>query len=89
MNERTPVAVLSDFDRTTGVSPDPGRAGHYTVESAFDPDRMPSAPGLEVVSGYIRPSEARPVDAAWHGRIVSMDGTVVAESFQTRLTAQD
>jgi acyl-CoA thioesterase len=118
------------------------------VELRFDPDRMPFAGTRAYVGGYVRPLEARRIDAAWlvmatdcfpppaslvpssdgrvsidltvhihrsgfalgddewlagsfeiddstgglaveRGRITKMDGTVVAESFQTRLTAQD
>lgn len=118
------------------------------VESGFDPDRLPFDPERALVRGWIRPLEARPIDAGWlamavdwfpppafsradapvggvsidlvthihradivldsdewlagsfevptssdglaveQGRITTMDGTVVAESFQTRLTAQ-
>jgi len=117
-------------------------------ELRFDPSRMPfSGPRADIV-GYVRPLEARPVDAAWlvmagdgfpppafarteqpvggmsidmtvhvhrtgfglvdddwlvgsfeiadstgglaveRGRLTRMDGTIVAESFQTRLTTQ-
>jgi hypothetical protein len=117
-------------------------------ELRFDPERMPFAGDRAHIGGYVRPLEARPVDAAWlvmatdcfpppafarvepptggmsidftvhvhrsglclgdegwlagsfeihdstgglaveRGRITELDGTVVAESFQTRLTAQ-
>ena len=116
-------------------------------ELRFDPHRMPFTRATGGLAGYVRPLEARPVDAAWlamatdwfpppgvrpdrapdrrhehrpdhprppqrvqpaddgwltgsfeiddsagglaveHGRITLRDGTVVAESFQTRLTA--
>jgi hypothetical protein len=116
-------------------------------ELRFDPDRMPFTGTRADLTGYVRPREARPVDAAWlvmaadcfpppafarteapiggmsidmtvhvhrsdfrladdewligsfeiadsagglaveHGHLIRMDGTVVAESFQTRLTA--
>lgn len=126
-----------------------GEVVHFArLESAFDPNRMPFDPGSGSVSGYVRPLEPRPIDAAWlvmacdwfpppafsrteapvggvsidftahihrqglilgvgewlvgtfevptssaglgveHGRLTTMDGTVVAESFQTRLTTQ-
>ena len=118
--------------------------GRY--ELRFDPDRMPFTGPRACLAGYVRPLEARPVDAAWlvmaadcfpppafalteapiggmsidmtvhihrsgfllpddgwlvgsfeiadsagglaveHGRLTQLDGTVVAESFQTRLT---
>ena len=117
-------------------------------ELRFDPGRMPFDGEDASIGGYLRPLEARPVDAAWlvmaadcfpppafariepptggmsidltvhvhrsgfdltdgawlagcfeihdstgglaveRGRITQMDGTVVAESFHTRLTAQ-
>lgn len=126
----------TDFDRSTAL-----------FELRFDPDRMPFTGPRASVVGYVRPLEARPIDAAWlvmaadcfpppafarteapiggtsidmvvhihrsgfslpedgwlvgsfeiddsagglaveHGRITRIDGTVVAESFQTRLTA--
>lgn len=115
-------------------------------EQRFDPARMPFSGSRADIVGYVRPLEARPVDAAWlvmasdcfpppafarteapiggmsidmtvhvhrrgfhlgdddwlvgsfeiadstgglaveHGRLTLMDGTIVAESFQTRLT---
>lgn len=118
-------------------------------ELRFDPERMPFTGERAHLAGYVRPLEARPIDAAWlvmaadcfpppafaraepptgamsidltihihrsgftvhddawlagtfeihdstgglaveHGRITQMDGTVVAESFHTRLTAQN
>ena len=117
-------------------------------ELRFDPNRMPFDGDRAHIGGYVRPLEARPVDAAWlvmaadcfpppafarvepptggmsidftvhvhrsrfhlgddgwlagsfeihdstgglaveRGRLTQMDGTVVVESFQTRLTAQ-
>ena len=117
-------------------------------ELRFDPERMPFSGHRAHIGGYVRPLEARPVDAAWltmavdcfpppafarvepptggmsidltvhvhrsdfdlggdgwlagsfeihdsagglaveRGRLIQLDGTVVAESFQTRLTAQ-
>lgn len=128
----------------------PGRPESFgRFELLFDPQRMPFTGEVAHVSGWVRPLEARPIDAAWlvmavdgfpppafarteppnggmsidltvhvhrsgfalrpgewlagafeihdstaglaveHGRLTQMDGTVVAESFQTRLTAQD
>ena len=117
-------------------------------ELRFDPDRMPFSGSRAGLTGYVRPLEARPIDAAWlvmaadcfpppafarteapiggmsidmvvhvhrsgfslpddgwlvgsfeiddsagglaveHGRITQLDGTMVAESLQTRLTAR-
>jgi acyl-CoA thioesterase len=117
-------------------------------ELRFDPNRMPFSGPRARLLGYVRPLEARPLDAPWlvmaadgfpppafarteppiggmsidmtvhvhrsgfrlpddgwlvgsfeiddsagglaveHGRLTLMDGTVVAESFQTRLTAE-
>ena len=124
--------------------------GHFDqADGRIDPRRLPFTNGAQAkVSGYIRPLEARLIDAAWltmasdwfpppafvrlapptggvsidltthvhrpglllvegewlvaefaidnstgglaveHGRIIRRDGTVVVESFQTRLTAQ-
>ena len=125
-----------------------GPVVHFAqVDSAFDPEHLPFTGDRARVSGYVRPLEARPVDAAWlamasdwfpppafalvapptggvsidltthihrtgrplgdddwligefevenstgglaveHGRITAMDGTLVAESMQTRFTA--
>ncbi len=60
----------------------------------FDPARLPFSEDAARVSGYVRPLEPRSVDAqestgglaVEHGRITTMDGTMVAESFETRLT---
>ncbi|MEZ5235480.1 MAG: thioesterase family protein [Acidimicrobiales bacterium] len=129
----TPEIDLANFDR---------------FDLRFDPDRLPFHDGLPAIGGYVRPLEARPVDAAWlvmaadcfpppafaraehpvggisvdltvhvhrsgfvladdawltgrfeaqestgglaveHGRLMHADGTAVAESFHTRLTAR-
>lgn len=144
-----PVPVdLPPPDRCVPFVP-PGEVVHFArVESAFDPERLPFDSGSGEVSGYVRPLESRPLDAAWlvmacdwfpppafthvdpptggvsidftahihrpdlvlgaeewlvgsfgiptsaaglgveHGRLTTMAGTVVAESFQTRLTIQ-
>ena len=122
------------------------RSGRF--EFRFDPQRMPLTGERAQLAGWVRPPEARPIDAAWlvmavdcfpppafartepptggmsidltvdihrnglclgqgawlagsfeiddstsglaveHACITRLDGTVVAESFQTRLTAQ-
>ena len=137
-----PPAECVDFDPAAHVS-------HFgRVASLFDPAALPFEGDRARVRGYVRPLEARPVDAAWlamasdwfpppafavlepptggvsidltthihrpglvladddwlagsfeiddstgglaveHGRITRMDGTLVAESLQTRLTTQ-
>lgn len=134
----------TDCERFT---PPDGLANFGRFELRFDPARLPFDADRARVCGYVRPIEARPIDAAWlamavdcfpppafarlappaggmsvdltthihrdgtvldddewligefeirdssgglaveHGRIGRMDGTVLAESFQTRFTA--
>jgi acyl-CoA thioesterase len=147
-SERRPLDLPPPADCVSFTPP--AHVVHFgRFELRFDPDRMPSEGQRAQLSGYVRPLEARPIDAAWlvmaadcfpppafaraepptggvsidltihihrsgfvlgddewltgsfeiddstggiaveRGRITLMDGTVVAESFQTRLTAQD
>jgi acyl-CoA thioesterase len=146
-SERRPLDLPPPAD-CVPISPPAGVMNFGRVELRFDPHRMPFEGQRAYVGGYVRPLEARPIDAAWlvmatdcfpppafarvepptggvsidltthihrsgftlgddewlagsfeiddstggiaveRGRITQMDGTVVAESFQTRLTAK-
>jgi acyl-CoA thioesterase len=147
-SERRPLDLPPPADCVPFSPPD--HVVHFgRFELRFDPDRLPFAGSRAHLSGYVRPLETRPIDAAWlamaadcfpppafaraapptggvsvdltvhihrsgfalgddewltgsfeiddssggiaveRGRITQMDGTVVAESFQSRLTAQD
>jgi len=147
-SERRPLDLPPPAD-CVPFSPPAHVVNFGRFEMRFDPHRMPFEGERTHLSGYARPLEARPIDAAWlvmatdcfpppafaraepptggvsidltihihrsgfglgddawlagsfeiddstggiaveRGRITKMDGTVVAESFQTRLTAQD
>jgi acyl-CoA thioesterase len=146
----SPVSLdLPALEDCVPVAPPPG-IGHFDrVDALIDPSNLPFTGGDRArVSGYFRPLEARPIDAAWlamavdwfpppafvrtdpptggvsidltmhvhrtrqpldgdewliaafevanssgglaveHGVIAEFDGTLLAESFQTRWTAQ-
>ena len=146
-SERWPLELPPPAD-CVPFEPPAHVANFSRLNLRFDPERMPFSGDRAHIAGYVRPLEARPVDAAWlamaldcfpppafarvepptggmsidltvhvhrsnvdigddgwlagsfeihdstgglaveHGRITQLDGTVVAESFQTRLTAQ-
>jgi acyl-CoA thioesterase len=147
-SEPRPLGLAPPGDCVPFTPPE-GVVNFERFELRFDPDRMPFQGERASVEGYVRPLEARPVDAAWlvmaadcfpppafarvepptgamsvdltvhihrcgfplgdgqwltgsfeihdstggigveRGRITHMDGTVVAESFHTRLTARN
>lgn len=144
-SERRPVELRPPADCVPFVPPD-HVVSFGRFELRFDPDRLPFSGPRAEITGYVRPLEGRPVDAAWlvmaadcfpppafartdvpiggmsidmtvhvhrrglrlpddgwlvgsfeiadskgglaveTGCITRMDGTAVAESFQTRLT---
>ena len=56
-------------------------------ELRFNPERMPFTGSRACLAGRFEIDDSAGSLAVEHGRIMLRDGTVVAESMQTRLTA--
>lgn len=59
---------LSDFDDCVPITPPDGIRHFDHAEAVLDPRTIPFTHGpVARVAGYLRPSEPRPIDAAWLG----------------------